>query len=141
MADVFTKEQRSAVMSRIKGKGNKSTELKLIEIFKASGIKGWRRGSKLPGKPDFIFPKLKIAIFADGCFWHGHDCRNVNPSDNKAYWEKKIAGNKARDKRVDKELKSLGWKPLRVWECKIKKLDIKRELAYIRKAQLKNPNI
>ncbi|MDR1112415.1 MAG: very short patch repair endonuclease [Bacteroidales bacterium] len=52
----------------------KSTELKLIDIFKEQGIIGWQRGSKMKGKPDFVFPKLKIAVFADGCFWHGHKC-------------------------------------------------------------------
>ena len=85
MADVFTKEQRSNVMRQVKGSRNKSTELKLIAFFKANHIKGWRRKFKLFGKPDFTFPKFKTVIFVDGCFWHGHDCRNTRPKDNADY--------------------------------------------------------
>ena len=63
-------------MRNVKSKRNQSTEMRLIAFFKANGIKGWRRNYPITGKPDFVFPKLKTAIFADGCFWHGHDCRN-----------------------------------------------------------------
>lgn len=66
-------------MSRVRSKNNKSTELKLIQIFKENGITGWRRNYKVKGHPDFVFLDKKIAIFVDGCFWHGHDCRNTRP--------------------------------------------------------------
>jgi DNA mismatch endonuclease (patch repair protein) len=88
MADVFTKEQRSDVMQKVKSNRNKSTELKLIAFFKVNGIKGWRRNFKIFGKPDFTFPKQKTVVFVDGCFWHGHDCRNTRPKDNADYWAK-----------------------------------------------------
>jgi DNA mismatch endonuclease Vsr len=71
MPDVFTKRKRSEVMSRIRGKGNKDTELALAKLFRASHISGWRRNQRLIGKPDFVFPKQRVAVFVDGCFWHG----------------------------------------------------------------------
>lgn len=88
MSDIFTAEKRSSVMSKVHSKGNKSTELKLIRYFQENGIHGWRRGYKVKGHPDFVFLDKKIAIFVDGCFWHGHDCRNTRPSDNQEYWQK-----------------------------------------------------
>jgi DNA mismatch endonuclease (patch repair protein) len=115
-------------MRTVKSRGNKSTELKLIEIFKKSKIKGWRRNSKIFGKPDFIFPQGKIALFVDGCFWHGHDCRNTKPSDNADYWRKKIERNKRRDELVNETLTEKGWKVLRIWECQVKKNNIPNDL-------------
>ena len=70
MADVFDAEKRSDIMHQVKSKKNKSTELRLIEIFKQNGITGWRRNYPVKGHPDFVFPKKKIAVFVDGCFWH-----------------------------------------------------------------------
>lgn len=107
-------------MSKIRCSGNKSTELKLMSIFRDSGIKGWRRGSKLEGKPDFIFPKLRIAVFTDGCFWHCHDCRQSKPENNADYWITKIQRNKERDKEVSEYLRSRGWRVIRIWECELK---------------------
>ena len=121
MTDTFSTKQRSEIMKAVKSKGNKSTEIKLIEIFKLHHITGWRRNSNLVGHPDFIFPKNRIAVFADGCFWHGHNCRNVTPSENAEYWQNKIKRNKARDKAITKELTAKGWKVVRIWECEIKK--------------------
>jgi DNA mismatch endonuclease, patch repair protein len=120
MADTFTHEERSKIMLQVKSIGNKSTELKLISLFKAHKIIGWRRNYKIFGKPDFVFPKKKIAIFVDGCFWHGHNCRNTSPEDNKAYWVKKISKNISRDKEVSERLMSLGWTVIRIWECELK---------------------
>ena len=84
MADIFTHEKRSEIMSQVRSKGNKSTELKLISYFKQYGIKGWRRNYSVKGRPDFIFPDKKIAVFVDGCFWHGHhvDFPQAENSDN-----------------------------------------------------------
>ena len=120
MADVFSKEQRSEIMRKVKSNCNKSTELKLIAFFKANGIKGWRRNYKLFGKPDFTFPKNKITIFVDGCFWHGHDCRNTKPKDNSDYWAKKRERNIRRDQEVTKALQERGWIVIRIWECELK---------------------
>jgi DNA mismatch endonuclease (patch repair protein) len=119
--DVFSKEERSKVMRAVKSNKNKSTELKLIEIFRQYGLKGWRRNYKVFGKPDFVFHKYKIAVFVDGCFWHGHDCRNTKPASNKDYWDEKIDRNIKRDKKVNSHLTNLGWKVIRIWECEIKK--------------------
>lgn len=107
-------------MRKVKSSRNKSTELKLISYFRANKIKGWRRNYKLIGKPDFVFPKVKTAIFVDGCFWHGHNCRNTKPKSNKEYWVRKIKNNKLRDKYVTKQLKEMGWQVIRIWECELK---------------------
>ena len=93
MTDVFSKEKRSQIMRAVKQKNTKSTELELIKFFKTNNIIGWRRTYKLFGNPDFVFPKKRIAIFADGCFWHGHDCRNTKPKGNADYWNEKITKN------------------------------------------------
>ena len=107
-------------MRKVKSKGNKSTEQKLIEIFRSKGIKGWRRGYPVFGKPDFVFLKLKIAVFADGCFWHGHSCRNITPKQNAEYWNKKRQRNMKRDSIVNLHFQQRGWTVIRFWECNIK---------------------
>ncbi len=108
-------------MRAVKSKGNRSTEIALIQLFKERGIKGWRRNYNLPGKPDFVFPKARIVVFADGCFWHGHDCRNTKPADNADYWNNKIEKNRKRDSQVTEELTKKNWFVIRIWECQIKK--------------------
>lgn len=128
MADVYSKDKRSEVMRAVKSRGNKSTELKVIKIFKEFKIVGWRRNYKLFGKPDFVFPKEKLAIFVDGCFWHGHNCRNTKPAANADYWRQKIERNKARDEAVSKTLAEKSWRVLRIWECKISKERLSVEL-------------
>jgi DNA mismatch endonuclease (patch repair protein) len=121
MADVFTKEKRSEVMSKVKGRGNKSTELALIALFKKYGITEWRRHQKLPGKPDFSFPKSKLAVFVDGCFWHGCPNCGTIPKARRKFWLEKIEGNKRRDARVSRELRAKGWSVIRIRECRLKK--------------------
>lgn len=120
MADVFSKRKRSRVMAAIRSKGNKATEIKLISIFRAHGITGWRRNQKLSGKPDFVFRKERLAVFVDGCFWHGCPKHSRTPRSNVAYWEKKLARNKARDKRVSRELRTHAWRVVRIWEYQLK---------------------
>ena len=121
MTDVFTPEQRSRIMSRVKSKNNKSTELKLIKYFKELSIHGWKRNYRVIGHPDFVYLNKKIAIIVDGCFWHGHDCRNTRPSSNQEYWEQKIQQNVKRDKNVTKRFEDRGWRVIRIWECELKK--------------------
>lgn len=108
-------------MRRVKSQNNKSTELRLIDIFKQSGIVGWRRNYLVKGRPDFVFPKKKIAVFVDGCFWHGHDCRNTRPADHQEYWEKKRERNMKRDREITALFEARGWTVLRIWECELKK--------------------
>ena len=121
MSDIFTLEKRSAVMKAVKSRNTKTTELKMIEIFKELHIIGWRRTYPLIGKPDFVFPKKRIVIFVDGCFWHGHDCRNVTPSDNAEFWEAKRLYNKKHDEEVTQTLVEKNWTIIRIWECELKK--------------------
>lgn len=71
VADVFTKKKRSQIMAAVRSTGNRTTELRLASILRANGITGWRRHQPLPGKPDFVFRRERLAVFADGCFWHG----------------------------------------------------------------------
>ncbi len=82
MVDVFTKQKRSQVMSRIRGSGNKETELALISLFKRRRITGWRRNQKVFGKPDFVFRSVRVAVFVDGCFWHGCPKHGTLPANN-----------------------------------------------------------
>jgi DNA mismatch endonuclease, patch repair protein len=111
---------RSELMSRIRSTGNKSTEEKLLRLLRLHRITGWRRHAKLTGKPDFVWPKLKIALFVDGCFWHGHNCdNNTTRKQNVVYWRNKILGNRLRDKRVARNLRKKGWSVIRLWECRL----------------------
>jgi DNA mismatch endonuclease (patch repair protein) len=121
MSDIFTSEKRSAVMKAVKSRNTKTTEIKMMKIFKELHIIGWRRTYPLIGKPDFVFPKKRIAIFVDGCFWHGHDCRNVTPSDNAEFWEAKRIYNKKHDEEVTQILVQKNWTVIRIWECELKK--------------------
>ena len=110
-------------MSRIRGKGNKSTEVRLIKLFREHGITGWRRHQKLPGKPDFLFRRERLAVFVDGCFWHGCPrCYRI-PKQNAEFWETKIGGNQKRDRKVSRQLRKLGWSVCRIWECRLKNPD------------------
>jgi DNA mismatch endonuclease (patch repair protein) len=119
MTDVFSRKKRSEVMSSIKGKGNKDTELAMIKILRKYHISGWRRNMPVLGKPDFIFPKQKIALFVDGCFWHGCPKHFKIPQNNRSFWENKIQTNRDRDIYVNKELRKTQWKVVRVWEHEI----------------------
>ena len=156
MADIFTKRKRSEVMSLVRSKGNMATELRLIQIFRANGITGWRRGCSLaltprrakgkvasakagvarsnnPGpmfhhlrrvarvRPDFVFPRLRVAVFVDGCFWHGCPKHATWPRTRAAFWKAKIEGNRARDRKVNRLLRSNGWVVVRVWEHELRR--------------------
>ena len=108
-------------MRSVKSSGNMSTEKKLIEYFNMQSIKGWKRNYKVIGHPDFVFLDKKIAIFVDGCFWHGHDCRNTRPSANADYWNQKRKRNKEHDKEITLRFTNRGWRVIRIWECELKK--------------------
>ena len=119
MADVFTPAKRSEVMARIRGSENKDTELRMITFFRAHRITGWRRNARIFGKPDFVFCRERVALFVDGCFWHG--CPKPKhaplPKTRTEWWVAKFARNKARDREVTRALREKGWRVLRVWEC------------------------
>lgn len=107
-------------MSRIRGKGNKDTELATIQILRKYHISGWRRNQALLGKPDFVFSKQKIALFVDGCFWHGCPQHSNMPKNNRSFWKSKLEGNKKRDRFVSRDLRKAGWKVVRIWEHELK---------------------
>ncbi|MDE3065933.1 MAG: very short patch repair endonuclease [Verrucomicrobiota bacterium] len=121
MADVFTKAKRSEVMSRIRGRGNKETEVVLARLLRANRISGWRRHQPIFGKPDFIFPEFRLAIFVDGCFWHGCPEHATKPKNNRAFWRRKLSANKKRDQLVNRVLRRAGWRVVRIWECALQK--------------------
>jgi DNA mismatch endonuclease, patch repair protein len=123
MVDVFSKKKRSQVMAAIRSHGNKDTELKLASILRAHGIKGWRRQQKLPGKPDFVFRKQRLAVFVDGCFWHGCRWHCRMPQTHRKYWQRKIARNSARDRATTRLLRATGWRVLRLWGHALRKSD------------------
>jgi DNA mismatch endonuclease (patch repair protein) len=147
MADVFSKRKRSEVMSRIRSRGNRDTELVLAHLLRAHKISGWRRHvrvtvegrkskverkklsgsrpsplvSRLTVRPDFVFRQVRLALFVDGCFWHGCPKHATKPANNRAFWQKKLAGNKTRDRVVNRALRRAGWRVIRIWECDLAK--------------------
>ncbi len=134
MPDVFTKAKRSEVMSRIRGKGNNRTEGVLVQLFREEGITGWRRHLKLTGKPDFTFPRERLTVFVDGCFWHGCPKCYRAPKANRKFWEAKITRNRERDREVNRELRRRGWRVLRIAEHSLKKKYRARLLSRLAKA-------
>ena len=119
--DVFTPEQRSAVMRAVKGRDT-TPELAVRRILRAAGI-GYRLGGRgLPGRPDLVMPGRRVAVFVHGCFWHGHDCARGarKPRANADYWSVKIGRNRARDGTTSAALEADGWRVVTVWECGLK---------------------
>jgi DNA mismatch endonuclease, patch repair protein len=118
--DVFSRDERSRIMSRIRSHANATTELRLIQLFRRHKITGWRRNQNLPGKPDFVFRETRLVVFVDGCFWHGCPRCYRRPLSNLAYWDAKISGNKQRDRRIGRTLQKLGWRVVRIWAHELK---------------------
>ena len=119
--DVYPPEKRSAVMRRVKGKDT-SPELKVRKALTALGARYRLHRADLPGKPDIVMPGRGLAIFVNGCFWHGHDCaRGARvPKANRDYWVGKVERNRARDGRSREALAALGWRVETIWECELK---------------------
>ena len=163
MPDVFTKAKRSDVMSRIRSRGTKDTELALAKLLRRHRITGWRRQkvlivrssrreeAQITGprsevqrsrpvrassprllrvKADFVFRQTRLAVFVDGCFWHACPKHATQPKNHRAFWRKKFARNKARDRLVTRALRRAGWRVLRIWE---------HELAGIKMASTPHP--
>ena len=134
MSDVFTREKRSAVMARVRGKDTKP-ELAVRAILRTAGI-GYRLGGQgLPGRPDIVMKGRRIAVFVHGCFWHGHDCPRGarKPRANADYWISKIGRNRTRDAASAAALAANGWRVITVWECAMKAPDFgDRLLAAVR---------
>jgi len=131
--DTFTPQERSRIMSRVKSRGNQSTELKLLKLFNLYELKGWRRKYLIKGSPDFAFLERRLAIFVDGCFWHGCPKHCRIPKTNKEYWVTKIDQNKKRDYKVTKELRGKDWTVIRLWEHELKDNQFKRKMNRIKR--------
>jgi DNA mismatch endonuclease (patch repair protein) len=134
MADIWTQAKRSEVMARIRGRGNRSTEGRMAKLFRVHGFTGWRRQRPLPGRPDFVFSGRRLAVFVDGCFWHGCPRHGTMPKGNRSFWRAKIARNRERDREVGAELRRLGWKVLRVWEHELTRRNERRLVARLARA-------
>lgn len=188
MPDVFSRLKRSLVMARIRPKGNRATELVLARLLRRARITGWRRHAPVriakvgtqqrgqakepPGakcarrveivtvRPDFVFTRAKVAIFVDGCFWHG--CPKHSPPDRwlrrstmplkadrrggmhvlrtgKSFWRAKLAANKMRDRKVNRALRQAGWFVVRIWEHELR--NPQRCLDRIRRGLARTPSV
>ncbi len=121
-------------MSRVRARGNKATELALVSFFHRHGIAGWRRRVPLFGNPDFVFEKCRLAVFVDGCFWHGCAKHASYPLSNRAFWFAKLKRNKTRDRLVGRTLKEHGWRVLRIWQHELSRKNEGRLLRRVREA-------
>ena len=122
MPDVFSKEKRSWIMSRVKGRDTKP-EILVRSFLHRMGYRFRIHRRDLPGNPDIVLPRFGKVVFVHGCFWHGHKAcpRSKRPTTNEDFWNKKLDGNIERDKRFRLELRRMGWKVLVVWECETRK--------------------
>lgn len=117
--DVFTPEERSRIMGRIRAKDT-APEMVVRRIAHALGYRYRLHRSDLPGKPDLVFPMYRSVIFVNGCFWHGHSCRRgALPASNAEFWSKKIGATQARDERSRAELEREGWRVMTLWQCEL----------------------
>ena len=121
MADVFAKAKRSEIMRRVRSQGTRP-EMVVSEIAKSLRFRFRTNDRSLPGTPDLVFARRRKVVFVHGCYWHRHLCRSgqSTPADNRQFWQSKFARNRARDRRVRRELRAIGWKVLVVWECQTK---------------------
>jgi DNA mismatch endonuclease, patch repair protein len=121
MVDKFTKEKRSEVMSRIRGK-NTRIEILVRKWLFSLGFRYRVFDKRYPGRPDIVIPKYRTVIFVHGCFWHAHEnCKYFKiPLTNIEYWSEKLQRNKFRDEKNVRILESMGWRVIIVWECELK---------------------
>jgi len=117
-SDPLSKGERAERMSKVRSRGNKSTEIAVERVLSASTIEGWIKHAKdVPGCPDFYFPHLKLAVFVDGCFWHAcPKCNRRTPHSRRDFWATKIDENRRRDRRVRSQLRNRGIRTMRIWE-------------------------
>lgn len=120
--DTLSEAERTIRMSKVRSTGNRSTELTVEQALRAAKIRGWRKHPKqIPGRPDFYFPREKLALFVDGCFWHACPrCARRAPFTRAEFWSKKIDSNRRRDARVRRLLVKRGFHTMRVWEHQLR---------------------
>ncbi len=131
MTDIVDSKRRSEMMARIHGRDTKP-ELTVRRIAHRMGLRFRLHRKNLPGRPDLVFPKHRLAVFVHGCFWHRHQgCKFAsNPKSGVAFWKEKFAANLARDTRQEAELKELGWSVLVIWECETRDVKaVERQLS------------
>jgi DNA mismatch endonuclease, patch repair protein len=133
--DNLSPAQRRKTMAAVKS-FDTLPEIIVRSLVKEAGLSCAHKASPLPGRPDIVFPGLRKAIFVNGCFWHGHDCKSgrKRPRSNVAYWDAKLKRNKSRDRRVLRELRAKGWECVTIWECQLRQS--KRVLQRIRQSTM-----
>lgn len=121
MADFLTKENRSALMSRVRNRGTAAERYVRQAVWRA-GFRYRLNVPKLPGTPDLVLPRYRVAVLVQGCFWHGHDCPKGQrrPATNQDFWNRKLDGNLARDAANLAKLAELGWNVFVIWECSLR---------------------
>ena len=130
-SDNLTPNERRKAMRAVRSR-NTTPERRVASILREMGIRFRSQAGDLPGRPDFVLPRLRAALFVQGCFWHGHACRSRRPHTNRTYWLAKLARNRRRDRRARRSLNRLGWTVLVVWECQVQGHD--RTFAAIARA-------
>lgn len=132
MIDIVAPAKRSKIMASIRGK-NTRPELRVRRGLHALGLRFRLHRRHLPGSPDLVFPKYRVALFVHGCFWHRHDsCKLAyTPSANRQKWEEKFKGNVARDRRQIALLLQAGWRVFVIWECALRADDLSELLGAV----------
>ncbi len=144
MADTLTEKERSKRMSLIRS-SNTKPERVIRRALHKRGLRFTLGNKQLPGKPDLVFPKYKVALFVHGCFWHRHaNCKVAStPKSNIEFWQAKFVGNVERDERVKNALEAAGWRVRIVWECQLTPNAIEGEadriMNFIRSGKLTEP--
>jgi len=127
MADIFSKQKRSEIMSKVRSKNTKPEETVRKYLF-SKGFRYRKNVKTLPGSPDIVLPKYKTVIFVNGCFWHGHNCsKGKLPKTRKEFWVNKINANIQRDNKNYELLKKQGWKVIVIWECELKSKKVREK--------------
>jgi DNA mismatch endonuclease, patch repair protein len=123
LSDIYSAQERSQIMGRVRARGT-APELAVRKVLHAMGFRFRLHRHDLPGRPDIVLPKHRVAIFVHGCFWHGHNCpKGARPSSNKEFWTTKLDRNLERDAESQRAIQTLGWHPIIVWECQTKPRD------------------
>lgn len=127
MADIYSTSKRAAIMAKISGKENKP-EILARKVLFASGFRYRKNDIRYPGKPDIILPRFKIAIFINGCFWHGHTCKaGKNPQSRKDFWINKVNNTIKRDLKNRLDLEYMGWQVITIWQCELKNKETRQK--------------
>src|SRR5665811_248624 len=121
MADKLSPEKRSWNMSRVRNRDT-GPEKRVRQALFSAGFRFRLHSETIPGCPDIVLPRFRVAVFVHGCFWHGHECpRGRRPASNVAFWAKKIDRNIARDREVLATVRKAGWKPKVIWQCDLER--------------------